>query len=566
MLKWRGALYTLSNPKGEVCHVPGHSNQPDPNHPHVVPQATSGTAGEFTQIFAAGAAPLSEPAGGEQPPLVSADDEFAKMFLAPTASVEAPSKPLQGTPDNEATLVFEAMPSVSAVPRTLPVEPLPATRPKQAAVAMPAAPRAFDSPSSEFTQIFSPIAPPAVPLPEAKPAAKPVAQSSGEFTQFFSAISARESASNPTSPQSVPQGQSFAAGDGQATASKPDDGFDRMFSHPPSGTARSSPQGSEPPPLTSQAPAEAKTQSSGASDFTQMFQQQQPASTVPSQRPAPAGSGAGGDSFTQIFQQIAPPQTRADSATRPQAPVQPVLPQVPTRSSEPTPVRTAETWPAFGPPPQPSGTFTDVFAAQPSTAGNSWPSAPATTAPSSQGGGFTELFQAMPTSPQTQPAASPFTNPGTSSTQGSPSSPWQAAPQSPAPQAAQLAAGGSDFTRLMQSLMPSAQGSAAAPPQNDAFFTASPNVGTSAYQESEFTRVQRASAQREAGGAAPTPSAPAAGVAVAPGLAMAPPKEKAAEKEAPAKKSKTLVILLVAMNILLLLVVIVIAFLVLRHK
>ncbi len=540
--------------------MPGDSNQPDPKVPHDV---SSSTAGEFTQIFASKTSPQSVTADGERSSSASAEDDFAKLFLTSAESGGPTSNAPQKAASSDATLIFEALPGAGSAPNPVPAQRAPVTQPQPAASVTPAAPRGVDPSPSDFTQVFSQIPLPSGQMPESKAPAKPLAAPAGEFTRFFSAIAARENLATPAPPSGNLRSPS-AASHRPGAAAEPADDFDRMFRQAPASSAQPTSQAFVQQITASQEPVSPGRYPAAADDSTQIFQHSPPASFEPSRSasvvPSAPSTGVASDSFTQVFQQIAPPQVRDEALAPPLAPAMPTTPKPPLPL--PAPAIATQEWPAFGPPPSPSGSFTDVFAAQPSQPppATAWPGRPASNTPESQGGGFTELFQARPNASPSQPAASPFANPGGP---GGSVAGWPAVPSSPAPHEVPPASGGGDFTWLMQSLTPSAQSSSPAPPRDDAFFAPYSLSGGGAYQESEFTRVQQASSRREAGVA---PASLAAAAAVAPGLALAPSTEKAAEKDGRAKKSKKLIILLVVMNLLLLLALIVIAVLVMRHK
>ncbi len=470
--------------------------------------------GEFTQLFRTGV-PQEQASGPPAAETSAVEDEFARLFgtapqanapaaappepPAPSFATQAPAlppeppspafsqvfdaapfRPVDPEPGrrhaDEATLIFEALPPQPPArsPQSLFVPAQAEPRPRPAAAA--AAPAA-----SEFTQIFSPIAPPTAPPPSASVGPAASAAPSSEFTQFFSAISARNNA-------------------GAALGSSP--------------LAR---------PVAPLMPAPAIPQRQSEEGFPQAFQ---PAAQPPA-----------------VQSVVAQP------AAMPRA-VEPV-------------VNSPGAWPAFGPPAQAAGSFTDVFAAQRQPAPMPAPIAPGRPAPADDGG-FTQLFQGgSPASAQgSQPfQASPF------SAFHAPSSPAPAAPAWPSQPAAQPSATGGDFTRLMQSLgsAGSSSGAAFAPPANDGFF-APPGGSVGAPQESEFTRVQRASQRRDAGAAPSAPPSAMPSAAGSPGVAMGSPKQDKPAEEAPAKKSKGLIILLIAMNVLLLLVIVAIAVIVLRRK
>ncbi|MGI4980128.1 MAG: hypothetical protein ACRYHB_06985 [Janthinobacterium lividum] len=431
----------------------------------------------------------------------------------------------------DATLVFEALPALA------PVSPSTQARASQQAsseftqiftpIAPPASPAPLRQPEitspSEFTQVFSAIPSPAAPQPDVRPVPQP---SSGEFTQFFSAVSQRENAATAS-----PQGPSAT---------------DVPFATPIAAAA-----------LGAAAP------SAGA--FTQQFQ----SAPVPPQAVEAPPPAAEAGSFTQIFQQIAPPPT-GTSAGAP--PVRPPARQ-PVEAARP-PSASAPEWPAFGPPPPADGTFTDVFAAQrplPPVAAAQWPSpAQPSAAPRVQAEALTELFQAVPPA-QRPPETSPFAGYAAASAPGNKGWPPPSSQQAPAWPAAAAASpqplvpGGSDFTRLMQSLSASPAAGGTTAPANDSFF-APPSASAPVFsQESEFTRVQRGSAQRDSSVPA-TPSTPPAGSrASGPGIAL---EQDKAAPEAAGKpgKSKLLIVLLVVMNSLLLIALIVVAFLFLHKK
>lgn len=561
-----------------------NSNQPDAPNPQV-----SSNAGEFTQIFAGGAMQRPENTANKPLPPASTEDEFERLF---SRAPEPPQMSPAAEPSQDATLIFTAITAPVAV-ATDPRLPQPTSPPAPVANTARTPTHTPAPPSSEFTQIFSAIAPPPSSAPESVIPSAPPAPPSGEFTQFFSAISQRQAAAArpaATPFQAVP---ATAGSDRVAEAGTPaslpapppaapvraeqvlplappasaEVGFTQMFQQSPavSGRDLSQTRSAAESPAAEMTPSTAAW-SAGAS--TQIFQPT-PLATQPAPV-APPANDAG--SFTQIFQQL--PTPPVGHAT-PIAAV-PSQPNVPVSRSAP-PVATnapAPEWPAFGPPPPPSGSFTDIFTAQPAQSTAAPPPRPATPGRTlaAQDGAFTELFQANPGSPQSRADASVLGSRESASSQGAnwpvPSASGSDAgwPSASAPSSAPLAAGGGEFTRLMQSLTPSAGAGTPPPVSNDPFFTPAPGPAASnSGHESEFTRVLRGSSQRDQAGPPPPALSPAAS-APAPGMAMQQQTKAEAAEKPVLGKSKTMIILLVAMNALLLVALIVIAFLVLRRK
>ncbi len=569
---------------------------PTPSAPDAKALAFAPADDEFTRLFSVEpnaaaplAAPPSAPAVAQPLAFAPSDDDFTRIFSTIPSTTPAAAPPSPSSMANEATLIFEQVHVPPANPQSpTPVPPAPQAIAQPVTAVPPAPLRASEQPASEFTQIFTSVAPPP-PLPlEAKPVPAP-ASSSGEFTQFFSAISAREASSakpaaqGPAMPPSGPVYPPVVPAPAPPVAQPAESagGFTQLFQQaqppqPAPAQQTSAPVAQQPAASLSQQPPPAAEPGS----FTQMFQQIQPPVQQPAPRavvsPAPAPPSvpaADAGSFTQMFQQIQPPPSAAPlPAAVPSAAAAPAQSAAPQRPAFQQP---ADAWPAFGPPAQPQGTFTDVFAARPEPrlpqpeprlqqpAPAAPPQWPASQPAAQDGGGFTQLFQTPPAAPQAHRSSS-FGSPVADSS-------W---PQSQSPSLSQNAAppvAGGEFTRLMNSLASPGSASSSAlnpgqaspslPMQHDAFF-GTPSAGGGSAERSEFTRVLRGSAQRESSAVA---APPAAGPA-APGLAPAPAKKEDAGDKAPAKKSKTLVILLVVMNVILVLALILIGILVMRHK
>lgn len=529
----------------------------NPSHPQDGAMDRSG-ASEFTQMFGNAQRPGTAPptAGPFADPVSTAppvsDAGFTAIFGTPQPAPAAAASPVPAPDASEApTQVFAALPhpprpgsgvsasdetrmfSTAAVTQTAPgaesvfaprpvAASLPFAAPVPVATPVPAAAPTLPTPpqaASEFTSVFQPIAPP--PMVAVPAAASVTAPASGEFTQIFSAVSAR------------------ASGGAEPLSSAPP----RPQTAPPIA-----PLSLQTVPAT---PQRAPT----------------PQAVVP---PAPPEPQAG--EFTMLFGRQAPPQAAA-GAVAPIAPPAPPKTEAPPQPGSFTQMfsRPPEGAPAFPPTPAPSQP-----AAQPLNAADPFASDAIFGAPAPRGS-FTDLFAAVPAP---QPAA------GTASARGNdpfaaqpgPASPldWSAKPtpaapvfHAPAPVAPQApaAAAAGDFTRLMQSLeRPSAPAPVPASPLpvDAAFFAHTP---ASSAGESEYTRVMRGGAAAPAAG---LPIAtPAAGSSAAPGLALAPAAaalEKSLTDKAGKDKPKTLVILLVVMNVVLLLALIVFAFIFLhRH-
>lgn len=587
--------------------------------------------GDFTAIFAA----LGDSGiHAAEPAAIPEDDEFARLFQtapvkptvdtqpAPPAGTTSPqasfverqavavtpakattpgnaTEPYGRTTD-DATLIFEALPSSIAPPADMPSAGVPPTE-ESARTAWaagfggssifaeptrmehtrtpspvvpadaPFMPQAAKTPpmpappvhSSEFTQVFTPLAPPAKPVPPPQSVSASSPAGGGEFTQFFSAISAREEAAKPIA--GVPAPTASARVSAPMVPALP--ALQRTVPVPfASGTAPAQPhQGIVPPTPNSD-------------DFTQLFREgahvSPPEVALPqtmAEAPAsPASPIRAEPSFTQVFQQIQPPSSAVQQPVRPVVGVTPPAPVAPPNHGQGA-FREEGGWAAFGAPTQGSGSFTDVFAAQPSSAAAASRASVATPATHAGGDGFTALFQTPVQS--ASGAASPFDSLG-----GSPAPPPQNAaslpmpgswPIPPAPsQAEPLAGGGGDFTKLMQSLGSPAQGQSL-PATGSPFgaggsFFAAPAANNPGGGESEYTRVLRGSSQRDSV-APPAPKASLASNGPAPGMALESPKQPDGEKKAEPKKSKTLVILLVVMNVLLVLALIVIGIVVLKR-
>ncbi len=517
----------------------------DPQEHGQQPPWEGSASGELTDIFASvrpSAAPPSQAdltASTAQPPAESGG--FTALFSAMNSPATGASMVAETTFSSEApTQIFTAQPHAPAQTSTPPAADQTALFTPTNRV-VPAAPPAATPPippgSGDFTQMFRPIAPPlvapatpAVPVPATANPVSSAPAASGEFTQFFSAISAREAA--VAKPQAAP-----------ATPPPVVPAF------PSSASAQT------PPPAPNAMAAQP-----GA--FTQLFQQVQPPTADVPHVPTPAAPPPSASvlttpvapppvvasapdtqpgAFTQMFSQLKPPTAPAPISSIASPPSMPPTPVF----AQPTPPLPAP--PIFGAP-APRGSFTDVFAAQP-------------TSPSASGSnaGFTDIFRPAPS------AGDPFPAPGASST---PPAAYGSVPATFAVPPASPPVGAGDFTRLMQSLERPNQAASQIPaplPMDAAFFNPAP-AGAAA--ESEYTRVLRGAGAAPAGFCA-APQAPVAGSAAAPGLSLAPAaKEDAATgTDKPAKgKPRPLVLLLVVMNVLLLLALVVIGILVLRHK
>ncbi|MGI4758264.1 MAG: hypothetical protein ACRYGF_15625 [Janthinobacterium lividum] len=275
-----------------------------------------------------------------------------------------------------------------------------------------------------------------------------------------------------------------------------------------------------------------------------------PAAAIDQDSKNTAAGAAQDGSFTQLFQQMQPSPSHVAA---------PPVGGAFSASGSPPPQASADVLPAFGQPQARAGAFTDVFATpggKNPPIGMSSKGLPQQNAPTAHGG-FTELFQPTRVSPQSTSGALPLSGAGAFT--------WPAEPSAPPSPAIATVPGNGEFTKLMQSLSPSAQPreqEQASEGADHAFFGSVPTPGSYPGQESEFTRVQRASARREGASQSLSPAPAVQALAEAP--AGSPGKDTS--KDPSGKKSRTLVILLVVMNVLLLLGLIVLGFLVLRRK
>ena len=515
------------------------------------------------------------------------DESFDALFGVP-ATLPHPVVPAPVV----AKPVVPEVPHPVASPTPSPVAPQHEPPPPPASVAAFARPEA---PPEGSTQIFQQIARPTSALPDLpRPVAPASAASDSGFTQIFSSFQAGH---EPLKAPPAPAAANLSSAPPLAGPT---------LSQPPSPTSTTAPP-PLPQPLAASPPA--------PGEFTQMFNAL-PATPAPMPAPSsapfaeptrPSAPNVSADytpqratpsqpeeagSFTQMFQQPGHAQSGAQQSGAQQSSAQVQASAQPQGNS----TDRLDSGPVFGAPP-PSGSFTEMFrspfagqaepAKPPASVTPSsgfghpppnepfFPAAPQAAAAQAASGGFTQMFQALSEQgPTQQQPASGSAFGGTS--QATPFQP-PFAPQ--APPANTPAAGGGEFTRLMQTLdqpaasaqppsysqPPAQQGTFAQP--SAAYQPPAPLQGLAAQSPffnqsqassgaSEYTRVMSGGAFRDKPAAA-TPASVAA--PVAPGLAISPAKP--ADAAAPVKPglSKNVIILIIVFNVLLVIALIVLA-------
>jgi hypothetical protein len=385
----RGTPYVVTQPIGGLSELKTRIlrlKTPSPAHPESKPEefskagiwhvpaslkSTQNQTGNVSQE-----SPVREKAQPAQTVIQSAPDSFAQMFEAPAPPMGESAIELPKIPPEPAVSIPREQPAQEVSSETFPVpappivasmpeapEPPPASKatppsvqpapgsftqmfqapappiaesmpepPKASSPAKATPPPAQPAPES-FTQLFrapgSPIGESKPEIPKTPPSQKATPPTSqlapGEFTRFFKAAASSPAASTPNPKKPEAQGEFariFGSGDSMKTPPSTVTGiFDQA---PAAGALNQKPSGGPAAP----APPRAYAPPSG--DFTRIF------GSTPMENPTP-------DSIAQTPTPSAPQQPAASPGEYTRMFSAPSIPQEPTVTLPPTPVKTAET-------------------------------------------------------------------------------------------------------------------------------------------------------------------------------------------------------------------------------